>query len=143
MSEPLDPRRDYFEYLENVLGIKTILQSQSSLLSDVSPVLISTELLFCVQNYKTYTAEETDLLYKMIASVKVAPERLQVCDMEDAGRFATQCLVVFEDEVHATNSFPVPAQLTVQTFSPRVLLQKPQLKRQAWIELQKILQRLA
>lgn len=134
MSQHSDAKLDYFEYLENVLGIKSILQSHEDL---KGPAVITTDLLFCIQDYKNYSAEESDLLSKMIAAVKVDPSRLKVCDFDDAVKFETQCLVIFQNEVQNP---PVKASLTVQTFSPRVLLKKPDLKKQAWTELQKILQ---
>lgn len=128
-----DSKTDYFEYLENVLGIKSILQD--SIPAQEKPIPI--DLLFCVHNYKTYSAEEIDLLQKMIAAVKVEPSRLKVCDLMEANKFETKALVIFEDEVVQTL---ILAQVSVQTFSPRVLLKKPELKKQAWTELQKILQ---
>lgn len=137
MSENRDARHDYFEYLENVLGIKTILQSQTP---DSKQTPKNTELLFAVQDYSNYSAEESDLLSKMIAAVKVDPSRLKVCDLQDARNFQTECLVVFQDQ---NQTAPILASLTVQTFSPRVLLKKPELKKVAWTELQKVLQHFA
>jgi hypothetical protein len=134
MSETRDARHDYFEYLENVLGIKTILQPKD--LADKSAFAV-TELLFVVQDYASYSAEELDLLSKMIAAVKVDPSRLKVCDLREAQNFQTQCLVIFQDQ---TQTPPIQAILCIQTFSPRVLLKKPELKKVAWTELQKVLQ---
>ncbi len=138
MSDTRDARHDYFEYLENVLGIKTILQSRD--VETKQPAITTTELLFAVQDYAGYSAEESDLLSKMIAAVKVDPSRLKVCDLQEAKIFQAQCLVVFQDQ---TQSAPIQAALTVHTFSPRVLLKKPDLKKVAWTELQKVLQHFA
>lgn len=137
MSESRDARRDYFEYLENVLGIKTILQSQGV---ETSPASYVTDLLFAVQDYASYSVEELDLLSKMIAAVKVDPSRLKVCDLKEVQNFQTQCVVIFQDQ---TQTLLIHAPLTVQTFSPRVLLAKPELKKAAWTELQKVLQHFA
>jgi len=134
MSQHSDAKVDYFEYLENVLGIKTILQSQ---VIETGAPIVTIELLFCVQNLHSYTEAETDLLYKMIAAVKVDGSRLKVCDLQEATKFETNCLVIFQDE---TLNSPVKAGLTIQTFSPRLLMKKPDLKKQAWTELQKVLQ---
>lgn len=134
MSQHSDAKIDYFEYLENVLGIKSILLSQ---MIEEGASIIATELLFCVQNFQTYTEAETDLLSKMIAAVKVDPSRLKICDLQNANQFDTNCLVVFQDEAQAP---PIKASLTIQTFSPRLLIKKPELKKQAWTELQKVLQ---
>lgn len=138
MSGTHDARHDYFEYLENVLGIKTILQTRDG--STQSTGITVTDLLFAVQDYASYSAEESDLLSKMIAAVKVDPSRLKVCDLQEAKSFQAQCLVVFQDQ---TQSAPIQAGLTVFTFSPRVLLKKPELKKVAWTELQKVLQHFA
>lgn len=135
MSDTRDSRYDYFEYLENVLGIKTILQSRDV---DTKEAAISvTELLFAVQDYVNYSAEESDLLSKMIAAVKVDPSRLKVCDLQQVKNFEVKCLVIFQDQ---TQLAPIRAPLVVHTFSPRVLLKKPELKKVAWTELQKVLQ---
>lgn len=143
MSQDSDARTDYFEYLENVLGIKTILQPRE--VDVVSS--IATELLFGVQGYKTYSAEEIDLLSKMIAAVKVDSARLKVCDLQEAKKYQAECLVIFQDDVlvnsSRSNQQAFDVKLTVQTFSPRVLLKKPELKKMAWTELQKVLQHFA
>lgn len=130
MSQEKD---DYFDYVENVLGVKSILLTAIPKTENQ----IQVELLFCVQNYKSYSTEEFDLLQKMIAAVKVDPSRLMVCDLAEATKFEVKALVVFQDE---TQVDPVKAQLTVKTYSPRLLLKKSELKKQAWTELQKILQ---
>ena len=111
MSNTHDARHDYFEYLENVLGIKTILQSRD--VATQQAAITVTELLFAVQDYASYSAEESDLLSKMIAAVKVDPSRLKVCDLEEAKSFQAQCLVVFQDQ---TQFAPIQAGLTVHTF---------------------------
>lgn len=135
MTQSRDARHDYFDYLENVLGIKTILQSRQA--GSENKENEATELLFAVQDYLTYTAEESDLLSKMIAAVKVDPSRLKVCDSNQLNNYKFQCLVLFQDQIQ---NFTNQAVLTVQTFSPRVLLKKPELKKVAWTELQKVLQ---
>lgn len=133
MSETRDARQDYFEYLENVLGIKTILQSVDLFSEEVT----ATELLFCVQDYENYSEEEKDLLQKMISAVKVDASRLKVCDSKNIKRYETECLVIFEDIPQQNTN--LSAKFAIHTFSPRVLLKKPELKKQAWTDLQKIL----
>lgn len=131
MNPKTNPKHDYFEYLENVLGIKSIIQ-ESKLGSLQNK---KTDLLFCVENYATYSADEIDLLQKMIAAVKIAPTRLIVCDLKEKNQFETKACVLFLDEIDAIKP---EKYFVVQAQSPRWLLKNPELKKVAWNELQKI-----
>ena len=131
MNHKTDPKHDYFDYLENVLGIKSIIQDSIAGLQQSR----KTDLLFCVENYGSYDAIEMDLLQKMIAAVKIDPARLKICDVKEKNQFEMKACVLFLDQMNTVES---EKYLVVQTHSPRVLLKKPELKKIAWNELQKI-----
>ncbi len=131
-SASMTAKKDYLEYLENVLGVKSILSDTLSV-----PLVTKTDLLICVQDYKTYTAPELDLLQKMISALKVDASRFLVVDLAMGPSIEKTACVFFKDELSA---YPFDSELTVQTYSPRVLLLNPELKKAAWTELQKVLQ---
>ena len=136
MQQTSEAKKDYFDYLENVLGIKTILDHSPA------PLFAKTELLICVENYQTYGRAEIDLLQKMVAALKVDAARTIIADLKQQSQIAKRVTIVFKDQPGGFQPgvFQPEGELTVQTYSPRVLVQKPQLKKIAWTELQKVLQ---
>lgn len=131
MNHKTGPKQDYFEYLENVLGIKSIIQdSKTGSLQNKKA-----DLLFCVENYASYSAVEIDLLQKMITAVKLDPSRFKVCDLKEKNQFEMKACVLFLDEISPAKP---EKYFIVQAQSPRVLLKHPEFKKVAWNELQKI-----
>ena len=126
-----EAKKDYFDYLENVLGIKTILDHSPA------PLFAKTELLICVENYQTYGPAEIDLLQRMAAALKVDAARMLIADLKQQSQIEKRVTIVFKDQ---PGGFQPEGELTVQTYSPRVLVQRPELKKIAWTELQKVLQ---
>ncbi len=130
MSEVSDSTKDYFDYLENVLGIKTVVNAS------LSTPISNTPLLFCVENYASYSTEELDLLNKMISAVKIDPSEWMLVDLSLQKQIQKKVCVLFKDEINADQT---DAELTIETFSPRVLLKNPNLKKNTWAELQKVM----
>jgi hypothetical protein len=128
---------NYFDYLENVLGIKSLVYASMGSQDDI---LKTTEMLICVENYMSYQEEEIELLQKMITALKVDPAHIMICDLSDKDDYEMKVCVIFQDEpVYSTSE----RFLLVQTYSPRILLKKPELKKVAWNELQKVIQYFA
>ncbi len=132
MNQVAEATKNYFDYLENVLGIKSIIDQ-----SLAAPAILKTELLIGVENYQTYNTDEIDLLQKMLAAVKVEASRMLIVDLAQMASIQKTACIFFKDELTA---YPLDAELCVQTFSPRILLKNPELKKVAWTELQKVLQ---
>ncbi len=120
-------KETYFDYVENVLGV-------SSLLLSADPKK-AVELLILVEGYSAYSAPEKDLLGKMISALKIDLGLIQVTDLENAARFQPRFTVEFVD-----SPFKESLSTSVKTHSPRVLLKTPDLKKSAWDDLQKVIQ---
>lgn len=125
----------YFEYVETVLGIKQVLTDRIQI--DQSQLAqIQTSILICVENLNSYTDSENDLLYKMIAALKLNPESYVVVDQSDRENYLSSFELSLVDRPRPTTD------QVIQTYSPRVLLKDAGLKKQAWAEMQKLLQKL-
>lgn len=129
------PVETYFDYVENVLGIKQILTDRLQA-NQMSADQISISILISVQGLNSYSDSETDLLYKMIAALKLTPKTYLVVDRSNRENYLPNYELSLVDEPVETNN-----QL-IQTYSPRVLLKNAGLKKQAWTEMQKLLQKI-
>lgn len=128
----MSSHKDYFDYLENVLGINTILlDPQPDEVTEKVPLLIA------VQNLTTYSDPEKDLLGKMVGALKIDIEKIKVVDLLQATRFHAEFTIHFVDDVAAG---PAPQENAITTHSPRHLTHHPELKKQAWTEMQKVVQ---
>lgn len=125
----MSEKNDYFHYVENVLGVKAILL-------DPAPVDVVrlVPLLICVENYATYTPEEQDLLAKMVAALKVDLQKIVVVALADKLNYQSGFSVYLVDSPPEVSN-----EINVSTYSPRKLLQKPELKKIAWSDLQKVI----
>lgn len=124
----MDEREKYFEFVTGVLGIKSIL------LDSTEPTQETIPLLLLVEGLAGYTKEENELLTKMIAALKMDSEMYRLADLQQAGGVKRAYTVEFLDQTTATLTENVQ-----QVFSPRTLLKKPALKKQAWDDLQKVI----
>lgn len=132
------PVETYFEFVENVLGIKQVLLDRTveamaeEIAAGTPPQEI--QILISVQDLENYSAPEKDLLYKMIQALKLKPESYLVIDTANKTGYLAQHELSFSDKPQ-----PSTADL-IETYSPRVLISKPTLKKSAWTEMQKLLQ---
>ena len=125
----MSEKKDYFEYVENVLGVKSVILSSSTAVDETHLLLI------CVESYADYASDEKDLLAKMIAALKIDLEKIKVVSLSENQKFKSEYLIYFVDK--AEKKFEDTNSIT--TFSPRALLKKPELKKTAWAELQKVI----
>ncbi len=117
--------QNYFEYVEKVLGVKSLLLDQ----------VTQTDLLFCIQNLATYSEAEKELLHKMISAIKLDSEQTKCCDLSQRNQFQARLAMLLIDDWAPQNTLNSDI---LSAFSPRILLKKPELKKLAWAELQKI-----
>ena len=103
-------------YFENVLGIKNFLRS------DFISTNFSKPLIF-IENFKSYTPDEISLAEKILAAIGLTFESSSIVETVQSA-----CLIVFKDQ-------PAGA---FEIYSPRILLQKPELKKQAWEKLKSL-----
>ena len=129
----MSEKKDYFDYIENVLGVKSVLLDPAS-----DPVSFqSVPLLFAVENYNSYNVEENELLGKMISALKIDLQKIKITELQETTGFQTDFCVYFVDDINAKTDSEGP---TLKTYSPRFLLKNPDAKKQAWSDLQKVIQ---
>lgn len=126
----------YFDYVQNILGVKQVVLERT-VSSSEQVVNSNFELLISVTDLNNFAPDESALLYKMIGALQLPAERYAVCDACDAHLFSSPFILSF-----AETSAELDNGHNVQTFSPRILLKKPELKKQAWADMQKILQKI-
>ncbi len=107
---------ELLNYFENVLGIKKVL------VSETNSTPVSKPLIF-IENFKSYSELEIDLTKKILVAVGLILENVEVVEIEKV-----DCLISFKDQ-------PLAEQ---DIYSPRVLQQKPELKKLAWEKLKAI-----
>jgi hypothetical protein len=129
-----NPVETYFEYVENVLGIKQVLTSRIDF--STTNTSIETPLLISVSDLLSYSDIENELLYKMIAALKMDPASYIVVDASSSDGYS--CHV----ELRFTDAPQTSTENQIQTYSPRTLVKKPELKKQTWTEMQKVLQKI-
>ena len=124
-----DPRSTYIDYVQNVLGVKAIMRDAGD-----TPNLIQKPLVVRVQCLSSYTEAEKDLLSKMLAALKLDPSVYAVVETggDEEKNFTSNLILDFVDERTEVSD-------RVLTYSPRTLIQKPDLKKIAWADLQKII----
>ncbi|MBC7421257.1 MAG: hypothetical protein H7328_11065 [Bdellovibrio sp.] len=128
----MSSRNDYIDYVRNVLGVKAIFSNEIS--EQITPEEIP--LLVRVQDFNSYSAEEKDLLTKMLAALKIPNEYSRTFDLAENPNVVCKVAVYLTDELKSMKDL-LPNE--IHTYSPRVLLHTPALKKAAWDELQKVL----
>jgi hypothetical protein len=90
-----------------------------------------------VEGLASYQAEEKDLLEKMVAALKIDLNNIKIMDAEaeslEQNRY--DFLIQFQNNPERGDR-----ERTLSTYSPRTLLKSPELKKQAWSDLQKAIQ---
>ncbi len=127
----MSEKKDYFDYVTNVLGVKSILLNQDS--SALLPVL---PLLICVDDLPSYATAEKDLLVKMITALKIDLDLIKVVDLKQRGLFQPEFVIYFLDDLTQNYAVEVNA---IKIYSAKVLLKDSQYKKQAWNDLQKVM----
>ena len=127
----MSEKKDYFDYVTNVLGVKSILLN-----SEHSKPVQDIRLLICVDNFTNYVAEETELLAKMISALKIDLQLIKVVALNDCKNFQSEFAVYFLEDLNQ-NSADKPN--TIRTYAPRFLLKNPKYKKNAWNDLQKVI----
>lgn len=130
LNKGMSEKNDYFDYVSQVLGVKSILNDLQATVAKQTPLLIA------VEGYSSYDNNEKDLLIKMISALKIDQKNIQVSDLSEASQYQAQFYVYFIDEQSQNNS---TEDNLVQTYSPKYLLKNPDYKKNAWNDLQKVI----
>ncbi len=123
--------KNYFLYVQDVLGIKNVF------LPATEPTAVTTELLILVENLESYTPAESELLHKMIEALKLDTSKYQIINSHDDNLKANYQLLL-ADQVPQTTDSPN----CTTTYSPRRLLAEPNLKKVAWTSMQSVLKKI-
>jgi hypothetical protein len=93
--------------------------------------------LISVEGLTSYLAEEKDLLEKMVAALKIDLSNIKIVDAGPGTLIPNQYnfLIQFQNHPERANH-----ERILSTYSPRTLLKSPDLKKQAWSDLQKAIQ---
>lgn len=130
LNRSMSEKNDYFDYVSQVLGVKSILNDLQA--SDTK----KTPLLIAVEGYLAYDDSEKDLLIKIISALKIEQKNIQVTDLSEVNQYQAEFFVYFTDNQNLINS---TEDNLVQTYSPKYLLKNPDYKKNAWNDLQKVI----
>ena len=114
----------YLYYLKNVLGLKTVLTKPAE----------SVPLYIYVQDLETYSDSEKELLNRMIVATKLIKNDYLIQNFKAAaGQSSDQhvdqiCIYLLDQPQQNQNN---------ETYSPRILLKQPELKKTTWEALQR------
>lgn len=137
----------YIWYLQNVLGVKSVLIPDGNFDTDLlqESAGISHPILVIDANPWSGAAEE--LFLKMLTAMKLQKADIQIVfiDQVSANELATRALasryvICFADKI--AEDFGIEEKDFTKTISPAILLKKPELKRQAWEDLKKVMENL-
>lgn len=134
----MSEKDDYFNYVSSVLGVKSAYIEADTAGTDLQATE-AVPLMVLVENLSQYTAEEKDLLEKMITALKIDINKIKIFDLQNlqpTQQTQFEFLLTFSEN---------PAQTTSNdenfliTYSPRILVQNAALKKQVWNDLQKVI----
>jgi hypothetical protein len=137
---------NYLWYLENVLGLKTLVWPEIQ-----SPVIVeepkpkAAQVLFIQE--RAWSPSASDLFHKMREAMKLTSDQVNVVFADQVSSSELQVAVMAADRVVAfsKNIFQTlnkePENKFV-TFSPEEMLQRPDLKKQAWEDLKQVMKSL-
>ena len=138
----MSEKKDYFDYVENVLGVKSILLEHQHDHEEDQKLKVS-PLLILVDNYLGYTVDENELLAKMIAALKIESELIRVFQLNKSEILRTnqaEFTIFFVDDIHQElNKESLNMTNKIITHSPRFLLKNPKYKKKAWDDLQEVI----
>ena len=116
----------YLTYLNETLGVKSILLTPAENASTTKNDTL--KYFIYVENLSAYSTEESTLLEKMIGALKLNPIEFGVFEFKQNEAPSESQLglqIILRDQ----------PQKKGETYSPRILLAKPELKRKAWDDL--------
>ncbi len=130
--------KNYFNFLTDTLGVKALYNFEFSEMKESVAVATSqntsvrsVKYLFLVENLSLLSETEKQLLMKMISALQLSHSDYIVNDVS-----STEA-VKFEHQI----IFKLNPQLIYETYSPQILIDRPELKRKTWEDMKRILQK--
>jgi ABC-type transporter Mla subunit MlaD len=130
----MSEKEDYFNYVAEVLGVKALYveaSDRNAAQKTAAPLVVA------VENLNNYSADEKDLLEKMVAALKIDLNKIKIIDLQTHSDYKYEFLLMFSENPQAAD---MENKNTLTTYSPRVLVKNTTLKKQVWSELQKVIQ---
>ncbi len=119
--------RDYLNYAKDVLGIRHLFF--------IGEQAISKKVVISVADLKDFSEAEHELLTRMISALNLDSQTTLVIDSDELHLYTPQFLL----KLSLTIVINQPVNC-VETFSPKLLIANPDLKKQAWLQMQTFLQ---
>jgi len=142
----------WLKYLQETLGVRSVLLPVTAIDSavdtaDLSLPKFSPQIVFI--DIQPWSKKEAELFDKMRAAMKLSSEQTKIIfaspgEMSQKGLelLTATCAVFFSPELAAQASGLSEDVFAITTFGPRELLLNPQLKKQSWDDLQKVMKKL-
>ncbi len=135
----MSEKADYFDFVTEVLGVKSILLDEKSVASgELKNTVVNIPLLIAIEDYTGYTKSENELLTKMISALKISSDKLKIIDFKDLNSVSSEYQLLFLNEGAGSQLKPSGAHF-LKTYSPKFLNNNPNFKKQAWDELQAVI----
>ena len=137
-----NPVAQYIEYLQKVVGIKSVLSSESSTgpMQELPSLSVPARFLFV--DDKTWSAAANELFSKMRQAMNLTDVQFEVMfrDQISAADLQVHALgFAAVIDFSAGPGFQSTDQNIYQTISPELLLTQANLKKQAWDDLKKVM----
>jgi len=131
----MQTRNEYIRYLNQVLGIRSILLPQDQ-------VQKSSSWLF-INELAPFSKEESDLFLKITAAMKLAPNDFELLNLDEKSisEFietiqSAQMIICFQQRLFEYLRIQFPHAQIFLIPHPKEMIQNPELKKAAWHELQ-------
>jgi hypothetical protein len=141
---------NYLWYLENVLGLKTLVlpELQSPIETDAvvaEPVVKPPQVLFIQE--RTWSPAAGELFHKMREAMKLSIDQVAVLFADQASASELQVAIMSADRVVSFSqgifqNLQKEPENKFLTHSPEDLLKRPELKKQAWDDLKLVMKSL-
>ena len=125
MSEYSNELNQYFHFISETLGVKQLYVGAAAKGDQNGEAVVSKKWIY-VENYSSYNQSEQDLLKKMIMALGLKPDDYELTDQSNL------------TELTFLISFVEKPQTKTQTYSPRVLMLKPELKKATREDMKRI-----
>lgn len=126
--------KNYFDFVSQTLGVNSIFFESIA----KSAESVNIKIFFAVESFENYNEEEKELLQKMINAVKIPSENYIIGQLQDAQKNSYACVVYFSDRPDS-KFISTDSKIEINTYSPRLLLKSPDLKKATWEDLQKVI----
>ena len=151
---------NYFSYVKNVLGVKTLQSARIRQSLQEQPAAEACDLLFLhlkqAADQSIFAPESKDLLDKMIQAMRLGDRQYLILECDLTGntlplnqilqqysqKVGTPFMVLFSTKPSNSSIQNLGTMKFLESYSPSYLLQKPNTKKLAWADLQKVMKEL-